>query len=188
VQMMGSVAMASGFQLATDRAGGMLTRCRSLPIRAGAVVGARLVADAVQALGYVVLVLGAGIAFGFRFQRGGAYPLAFLALAIAFAVALSVAVGPIGLLSKRPQGVATVLFMLIFPLTYFSAVFVPIAAFPGWLQTFVRASPFTVQAQALRALSTSDASLRPVGYALIWIVGLLAAGGWLCTRAWRRAV
>jgi ABC-2 type transport system permease protein len=188
VQTMGFVAMGSAFALATDRAGGLLARCRSLPIRASAVVAARLVADAAQATVYLVVVLGVGFGFGFRFQRGPLLALAFLALAVGFAVALAVAVAPVGLRSAKPQGVGTLLFMLIFPLVYLSGAFVPVTAFPGWLQPVVRASPFTAEVEALRALSTAGASLRPVFYALAWIAGLLLVGGWLATRAWRRAI
>jgi len=186
VLTMGFVAMGSAFALATDRTGGLLTRCRSLPIRSSAVIAGRLVADAAQAVGYLVVLIAAGLVFGFRFERGPLYALAFLALAVLFGVALAVAVAPLGLRAAKPQAVGSILFMLILPSVYLSAAFVPVTSFPGWLQTVVRASPFTAEVQALRALSTGGLSLRPVLYASAWIAGLLVVGGLLATRAWRR--
>ena len=66
-------------------------------------------------------------------------------------------------------------FVVIFPLVFASSVFVPVATFPDWLQTFAKINPVTVTvtADAARsfALYGTPASL---GAAAAWIGGLLA--------------
>lgn len=187
VQMTGLVAMASGFALATDRTAGFARRCRSLPIRAGAVVLARFAADATQAAMYLLCVLVLGFFFGFRFTNGSAAAVGFVLLTVAWGVALSVAVASFGLRARNPQTVGSTLFLVMFPLTFCSAVFVPVGAFPGWLQPVVGLSPFTQFAQALRELSTAGSTLSSVWWSLVWIVGLCTVGGWRAARALRSA-
>ena len=62
---------------------------------------------------------------------------------------------------------------MIFPLVFASSVFVPVATFPAWLQTFAKINPVTVTANAARsfALYGTPAS---AGAAAAWIGGLLA--------------
>jgi len=187
-QTTGFAAMGTAFELATDNGNGLLSRCRSLPIHSGAVVCARLVADGAQAFGYLVVAVAAGFVVGFRFERGVGWAVVFVLVAVLFAVALGLAVAPIGIRSTRPQEIGPMMFMVLIPLVNFSSAFVPVTAFPEWLRPVVQLSPFTSEVEALRALSTEGASLTPVWHAAAWIAGLTLVFGWLSARTWRRAV
>jgi hypothetical protein len=74
--------------LATDLAGGMVDRFRSLPIARSATLAGRTVADLARATLVLLVGLGAGAAVGFRFH-GGLWPgLAGLGLVLAFSYVL----------------------------------------------------------------------------------------------------
>ena len=66
-------------------------------------------------------------------------------------------------------------FVVIFPLVFASSVFVPVATFPDWLQTFAKINPVTVTvtADAARSLALYGAPAS-LGAAAAWIGDLLA--------------
>jgi ABC-2 type transport system permease protein len=183
----GFAAMSSGYALANDRAGGMLTRLRTLPINTGALLAGRLIADAVQLLGFTAVVLALGYATGFHLQRGPLGALGFVVLAVAFGQALALGAAALGLRSRQPEAVGALVFPPFLALLTFSTALVPLAAFPGWLQPFVRFSPLTAAVDALRALSTAGQPLTPVWHAAIWILCLAGLFGAAARQAWRRA-
>jgi ABC-2 type transport system permease protein len=196
VQAVLSSAMNTAYVLAQDRGSGMLARCRSLPINGGALVTARLAAEAVRALAAFLVVVLAGALVGFRFGSfGGA--VGYFLLALAFTLALSAGTAAIGLRAKSAESVASLLQLPYLPLLLLSSVFVPVTAFPGWLQTVIRVSPVTALADSLRALATggphagggptTTGGTGQLWYAAVWIVAMAALFGVAATRAFRRA-
>lgn len=181
--MMGAITTA--FFVTTDRRTGVLSRFQSMPISAGAVPCARLLADAVRAAVSVVVTVAAGHVAGFRFHSvGGA--LAFTALAVLFAVALSAGTATIGLRFDNPETVSSMLFLPYLPLLTLSTAFVPSNAFPGWLQPVVELSPVTVVIDALRSLANGGSAASDVVAASAWITVMLVAFGRSAQRAFRR--
>jgi ABC-2 type transport system permease protein len=105
---------------------------------------------------------------------------------VGFGFAFSWISATIGLAVHDVESAQTAGFIWVFPLTFASSVFVPLASMPGWLQAFARANPITNTANALRALTGGGPTTRPVLYALAWIVGLLVVFMPLATRNYRR--
>ena len=76
-------------------------------------------------------------------------------------------------------------FTVLFPITFVSGVFVPIATMPTWLQPFAYWNPVTTLASSLRNLwgnpnpfpGSSLASTQPILVTLGWFVVILACSG-----------
>ncbi len=185
VMSMGFTAMWTAYYLAQDRKTGLAVRLRTLPIASGAVLTARLAADAVQALGYLLVILVAGWVAGFRFHDGPLDTFGFVAITVGFGIALALGAAALGLRSRDPQAVSSLLFLPFLPLQFFSTAYVPLRDFPGWLQPVVSVSPFTAVIGALRALSTRGLGTAPVWEAVAWTAGLIVVFGLASTRAWR---
>jgi ABC-2 type transport system permease protein/oleandomycin transport system permease protein len=79
-------------------------------------------------------------------------------------------------------------FVWIFPLTFASSAFVPVASMPGWLQALTKVNPVTVTVDTIRALVLDTPVTPSLWYSLAWIIGILAVFVPLAVRAYRRAV
>ena len=63
---------------------------------------------------------------------------------------------------------------MLFPLVFASSVFVPVSTFPDWLQTFAKASPVTLAANAARSYALYPGTPASLGGAMAWVGGILA--------------
>ena len=90
-----------------------------------------------------------------------------------FGVALSAAVLTLALYSSStlvPQATDIVVAVLMF----FSIGFVPLDQYPKWLQPFVEHQPVSYTIKAMRGLSIEGPIARPMLFAVLWSVGILA--------------
>jgi len=115
-----------------------------------------------------------GLIVGFR-PSGS--PLAWLAavgliLLVSFAFSWISAV--IGLLVHSVEAAQSAGFVWLFPLTFASSAFVPVATMPTWLRGFAEHQPVSVFVDSVRALLLG----QPIGstgwQALAWGLGILA--------------
>lgn len=167
-------ATTTGVGLAQDLEKGLIDRFRSLPMAKSAVLTGRTIADLVRNLFVVIVMLLVGLIVGFR-PSGS--PLAWLAavgliLLVSFAFSWISAV--IGLLVHSVEAAQSAGFVWLFPLTFASSAFVPVATMPTWLRGFAEHQPVSVFVDSVRALLLG----RPVGstgwQALAWGLGILA--------------
>jgi ABC-2 type transport system permease protein len=98
------------------------------------------------------VLMGAGLLVGWRlhndvFHAAGAFVLVFL-----FASAMIWVGTWLGLTVRTADAVMGVAFVVIFPLTFISNAFVPIASMPSALQTFAAWNPISVVVAATRHL------------------------------------
>lgn len=185
VQAMLFAAISSAYYVADDSATGILARARSMPVSRGAPVLGRSLNDVVRALVGIVVVVGLGHVFGFRFGSvAGA--LGYVAIAVGFAVTLALGTGLFGLKLSNPQATLEALSMPYLPLLMLSTAFVPADRFPGWIEPIVRQQPVSRIADALRALAGGSAPAATILPALAWIVGMAVVFGALCVRAYGR--
>ena len=75
----------------------------------------------------------------------------------------------------------------LFPLTFLSSAFVPIATMPGWLQAFANNQPVTYVVNAMRALALGGPLGASLWKSLVWIAGIFVVFLPLAVRAYRRA-
>ena len=68
--------------------------------------------------------------------------------------------------AQAAQGLA----FLVFPLTFVSSAYVPVASMPSWLQGFAENQPITVMTNAARALTQGNAVTAHLGHSTGWFV------------------
>jgi ABC transporter DrrB family efflux protein len=187
----GSAPTAYG--LNNDSTKGVLDRFRSLPMARSAVLVGRTLSDLVRSTFILGLQLAVGVLLGFRWQNGLAGLLAAMAVALAFGYACSWLMAYIGLTIRNSEAIQAAVYLVVFPITLTSSVFLPTQTMPGWLQVFAEHQPITVVANALRALTLGRGAL-PAGHtvigetllALAWTGGMLAVFAPLAVHAYRR--
>ncbi len=159
--------------LKEDLTRGVVDRFRSMPMARSAVLAGRTVADLVRNIVVIGLMIAVGYLVGFRFLGGVGGAVACVAVVAAFGLALSWIFAFVALTVRGAETAQTAGFVVIFPLVFASSVFVPVATFPDWLQTFARINPVTVTADAARSLAFYGTPTS-LGAAAAWIGGLLA--------------
>jgi len=189
----GSAPTAYG--LNNDLTRGVLDRFRSLPMARSAVLTGRTLSDLVRSTFILTLQLAVGVVLGFRWQAGLAGMLAAVGVALAFGYACSWLMALIGLTVRNTEAIQAAVYMVVFPVTLTSSVFLPTETMPGWLQVFAEHQPITTVANAMRGLTLGQGAL-PAGHtiagetllALAWTAGILALFTPLAVRAYRRTV
>jgi ABC-2 type transport system permease protein len=154
----------AGAALSIDLASGAFDRFRTLSIRPAAPLIGAVLSDAVRYALASTVVVGLGLALGFRPHALGT--AAAVLLVIAFSVSLSWVWTTLALLMKSPGAVLSVTQALLYPLSLFSNIFVEPATLPGWLQAFVHINPVTHVVTAARELVAGG---MPSGQ-LAWIL------------------
>jgi len=172
--------------LATDLEKGFFDRLRSLPIARFAPLSGRMVADLAKQAWAIALLLGLGLALGFRVGTGPFGVLAAAGLVLVCTLAVSWALVLVSMLAANPEKVQIFGFVVLFPLTFTSDAFVPTASMPGWLQAWSKANPVSVISDAVRGLMVSGPVARPVVESLLWAAAFTAVFAPLAVRAFKR--
>ncbi|HEY1486428.1 MAG TPA: ABC transporter permease [Micromonosporaceae bacterium] len=177
----------TGVGLATDLEKGFFDRLKSLPIARFAPLAGRIGADLVKQAWSVALLLGVGVILGFRIGHNGFVGLVgSFALLLAVSLAVSWAMVLVSMLVASPEKVQIFGFVVLFPLTFASAAFVPTGSMPGWMQAWVKINPVTVLSNALRGLLESGPVAAPAFYSLLWALGFTVVFAPLAVRAFKR--
>jgi ABC transporter DrrB family efflux protein len=187
----GSAPTAYG--LNNDITTGVLDRFRSLPMARSAVLAGRTLSDLARNAFILGLQLAVGILLGFRWQNGIAGLLAAMTVALAFGYACSWLMAYIGLTIRNSEAIQAAIYLVVFPMTLTSSVFLPTQTMPGWLQAFAEHQPVTIVANALRGLTLGQGAL-PSGHtvmgetllALTWTAGILLLFAPLAIHAYGR--
>jgi ABC transporter DrrB family efflux protein len=179
------LGMPAATGVAEDAATGVHDRMRSLPIpRASVMIGRSLADTALTMWGLFVATV---LAFIVGFQLNADAPEVVLAVVLLVVMAYSFmwVFITIGLTSKSAQAANGTSTLVIVPLAFVSAAYVPADTLPGWMQPVANNQPFTVFANALRSLTLGGADAVGLGHStaywvglsLIWCAGILAVFG-----------
>lgn len=141
----------SGVTINTDMTKGVSDRFRSLPVWSSAPLVGSVLADSVRYLMAALVGLSFGMLLGFRPEGGVIGVIAGLSLLLMFSFSLSWVFTTMGMLMKTPNAVMNLGFMLMFPLTFMSNVFVEPDTMPKWLEWWVNINPVSSLATAMRA-------------------------------------
>lgn len=167
-------SLQTGIGLSRDMNAGIIDRFRSLPMSRSAVLTGRTIADMIRNTFVAMIMLTVGFALGFRFQDGIINGIIMVLVVLAFGYAFSWVAAWIGLAVKDEETAQLAGFLLIFPLTFASAAFVPTNTMPDWLQKFANNQPVTQAVNSARhfALGTPDdgATLS----LMLWIIAIMA--------------
>ena len=167
-------AIIGAVNIMREREVGLLSRFWVVPVHRGAGLLARLTADVVRMVVITLVVLGVGVALGFRFEQGIPAAIAWVFMPAVFGVALSAAVLTLALYSSNtivPQATEIIIAMLMF----FSIGFVPLDQYPVWLQPIVEHQPVSYTIEAMRGLALEGPIAEPVMWTMVWSVGIFAA-------------
>ena len=165
------VTVYSGVTLNADLATGAFDRFRSMPVWRPAPILGALIGDIGRYLLAGGIVIGLGLAMGYRPGGGAAGVLAATALVLLFASALSWAWITLGLVLRSPNAVMSIGFVILFPVTFMSNIFVDPATMPGWLHGVSDANPVSHLVTATRTLMAGTATTAQV----LWPVAAAGA-------------
>jgi len=173
--------------LAQELKKGVIDRLRSMPMARSAVLAGRLVADTGRMLVTILIIVGVGYAVGFRFTNGVVPAIAMVVLATVFGLAICCISAYTGLAIGDEESVQAFGLIWLFPLTFLSSAFVPIATMPGWLQAFANNQPVTYVIDTMRALALGGPVVPSLWKSLVWLAGIFVVFLPLAVRAYRRA-
>jgi ABC transporter DrrB family efflux protein len=159
--------------LSEDLRLGVIDRFRSMPMARSAVLVGRTTADLVRNILIIGLMIVVGYLVGFSFQAGVLAALGCVAIIAAWGIALSWIFAFVSLVVRGAESAQTAGFVILFPLVFASSVFVPVQTLPDWLQTIAKVSPVTLVANAARTFASTGGVSDSLGWALVWIVGIL---------------
>jgi len=157
----------SGMGLSTDLGKGLFDRFRSLPIWSLAPFAGLMVGDVLRHLIAALIILGVGMALGYRPGTGVAGVLAALVLLIAIGFGVGWVFLVLGLVMRTPNTVMTLGFTGIMPLVFASNIMVDPGTMPDWLRVFVDVNPVSRMTTAMRGLMNGGATWGAIGLALL---------------------
>jgi ABC-2 type transport system permease protein/oleandomycin transport system permease protein len=139
----------------------------------------------------VAIMVLVGYAVGFRFHGGVVGAIVMFALSLLLGLATCCVSAFIGLAIKDEESVQAFGLIWVFPLTFVSSAFVPIATMPGWLQAFANNQPISQMVAAMRAAALGSPPGAPYAdhawVGALWMIGVMAVFIPLAVRAYRRA-
>lgn len=186
--------MGAATGVSEDFEGGLFDRLRSLPIRLASIVTGRVTADSSLVAWGVFVMTVVGFAVGFRIGGTVGQAVAALGLTIVYGFAFVWLFIALGLVAGNPQSAQGLAF-LVFPLSFVSSAYVPIATMPGWMQAFAEHQPLTQMVNTVRVLTGGPEAQALLGHpasyylwpSLMWTVGLVAVFGPLAVWRLRRS-
>ncbi|MFI8437150.1 ABC transporter permease [Streptomyces sp. NPDC079020] len=175
-----------------DLGKGVIDRFRSMPMVPGAVLVGRSVADMLQSVAALAVMLGVGYAVGWRWHSGPAAALGAVGLLLLLRFAMLWAGIYLAMVAGRPEMVQAVQ-ILVWPVGFLSNVFASPESMPGWLGAVVEWNPMSATATAVRGLfgnpggaTGSWAASHAELLAVLWPVALVAVFLPLAVRRFAR--
>jgi ABC-2 type transport system permease protein len=173
---LGSATTTTAVGICTDMAEGIVARFRTMPISRTAVLTGHVLGSVIQTMLSVALVIGVGLAMGFRPTAGLVEWVVALGLIVLIAFALTWLATALGMLAKVPEGASNIVLPLSFFFPFLSSTFVPLESMPSGIRWFVEYQPYTPIIETLRGLLVGG----PIGHngwlAVAWGVVLAGLG------------
>ena len=188
IQMAAFGATTTSLSVATDLSKGIIDRLKSLPIVSSAVMTGHVVADLVRNLISSVVMILVALLVGFRPVASFTDWLLIAGLLVLFTLGFSWLSAVVGLVAKSVEAVQWFGFVLVFPLTFASAAFVPTETMPTFLRYFAENQPVTHVIEAMRALMVGTDMGNHGLMTVVWSLGLVVIFMPLATYLFRRKV
>ena len=173
-------ASGAAITVAMDMTEGITARFRTMAISRAAVLAGHVIGNTIQGVIAVTLVLGVGVAVGFRPTAGPIEWLAAAGLIVLIAFAVSWIGIAMGMQSKTVE-TASNLPMILTALPLLGSGFVPTGSMPMWLQWFAEYQPFTPFIETIRGLLLGTPLLWSPLLAIGWSV-VIEIGGYTWSR------
>jgi ABC-2 type transport system permease protein len=161
--------------VATDMSTGIVDRFRSMPIAAWTVLAGQIAASLARNLLATAMVIGAGLAVGWRPTGGPLDWVAAVGLIVLFIAALSWLAACFGLVVGSPEAATGATFGFMF-VPYLSTALVPASTMTRVLRPVAANQPFTPLIEAMRGLWMGHTSTgAAVGHEALLAVGYFGA-------------
>jgi ABC transporter DrrB family efflux protein len=165
------LAMPASSGVAEDATTGVHDRLRSLPIPRASVMVGRSIADTVLTLWGMSVAAVLAFAVGYRLHADAADVVLAVALLVFATYSFAWVFITIGLVSSSAQAANGMATLLVIPVAFISAAYVPAHSLPSWLQPVADDQPFTVLSNALRSLTLGGPDAIGVGHTTThWVV------------------
>ncbi|MBO2451040.1 ABC transporter permease [Actinomadura barringtoniae] len=178
--------------VATDASKGVTDRFRSLPMSPSAVVAGRCVADMLNSVVSLAVMIVCGLLVGWQWNEGIGKALAAFGLLLAFRFSLLWMGAYLGLIARGPESVMAVQ-ILVWPISFLSSALVAPATMPDWLGAVAEWNPMSATATAARDLfgnpdvaGDSWAAQHSVLLAVAWPLVIMLVFLPLAVRRYRR--
>ena len=158
-----------------DMTEGITARFRTMAISRASVLAGHVLGNTIQTLIAVVLVLGVGLAIGFRPDAGAMEWLAAAGLMVLIAYAISWLAVAMGMQAKSVETASNLPLLLVI-LPMLGSGFVPTGSMPAWMQGFADYQPFTPIIETIRGLLLGTPIDWNGALALGWCVVIAVAG------------
>lgn len=171
VMTVAQITMYTGIDLNNDIRKGIFDRFRTLPIWLPSALIGSLLVDVVRYSMASVIMITLGFALGFRPEGGIMGVLGAIALILVFSFSLSWIWTVCGLIVRSEKALMMISFMVLFPLTFVSNVFVDPRTLPSWLESFVDVNPISILATAVRGAMHGTVTIQQV--VMVFVVSVI---------------
>ena len=186
------IAIASGIaytavRLFTDLHSGIFERFHSMPISRSSVLWAHVLTSLVSNGLVLVIIVGVGLAMGFRTSASLLAWLGVAGILALFTLALTWLAVIAGLTAKTVDGSAGFSYVLIF-LPFISSAFVPTDTMPGPVRVFAENQPVTSIVNTIQDLFAGQPVGSDIWIALAWCLGILVVAYVVAMAVYRRRI
>ncbi len=166
VVLSGLVAAAgSGIGLVDDMENGMFEKMLVSPISRGAMFLGKALSEVVRivvqtviilGLGYVILYLNTGAAFGEFVHTGLPGVVGIVAMTVIFAVWFTAFSNVVAIITRDQESTIIGANLIQFPLLFVSSAFLPVRVLPEWIQLVATVNPITYGIDAVRSIMLGE--------------------------------
>ncbi|MEU4341613.1 ABC transporter permease [Nocardia sp. NPDC023852] len=181
-----SGAVAGGVLLGRERDAGLLARFWVLPVHRASGLASRILAEGCRIFAGTIAIVLVGYLLGFRFHQGVMATIVFLFIPIIFGLAFATIVTAVAVFTAKAtlvEGIAILTSLMMF----FSTGFVPLFAYPSWIQPVVRNQPLSVAVDTMRALTQGGPLAHLLTLTFAWSFGAIILFAIPATIGYRRA-
>ncbi|MEX2639175.1 MAG: ABC transporter permease [Balneolales bacterium] len=177
VQTVVMITIYTGVAINNDIRKGVFDRFRSLPVWQPSVLVGALLGDAVRYSIASLVMIALGLMLGFRPEGGASGVLLAIMLLLVFSFSFSWIWTSLGFIVRTQESLFTMSFIVLFPLTFASNIFVDPQTMPSWLETFVNVNPISILVTAMRGLMHGEPVWAEIGLVLLVSAGLVSVFG-----------
>ena len=186
--------MGPAASLANDLNEGIVDRFRSLPIVRSAFLIGHVIAELATSILGIVVMTASGLIVGWRIHSSFGDAVGGFGLLLLFAIAMISLGLLLGATVRSTDSVQGVGFLVVFPLTFISNVFVPAGGLATGLRTVAEYNPVSALAAAVRTLFGNPTAVprdaawplqHPVVAAVAWSLAILLVTAPLAAHRYR---
>ncbi|MEU4412266.1 ABC transporter permease [Nocardia salmonicida] len=182
--MTGAVVSALGFK--REKASGLLSRFYTMPLNKASLLTGRLLAEMLRILITTLIVLLVAVPLGFLFMEDPLANIALVLVPVLFGIGFAVMVTALATITEGVM-LISLIGILNTLLMFFNTGFVPVFAYPTWLQDVVANQPMSCAIDAMKGLSYGGPVAEPLLKTVAWTVGMVAVFAYPAIVGYKKA-